>query len=261
MIAPIPLVPSLEDFFVQGMYYDPEYKVFIGFPNKDRHMRVLNAYDEQDTENVSSDLSWSEIGEKADGMFTQNYGNLTRRPVHFYGNDGVCLFKYFVRANDARRSRYSSGSGAKTSDPVVWTMLAVNLICFLVITLCYIAIISHTQQSSKRSGQVDNPVRSVEERTVQRRVMMIIATDFLCWVPFIFISGMHNLEYIDASAWYVTFAMIVLPLNSVINPLIYDKALNDFVRRKFKNTTSAVSTISGRLSKMSATATTQMELT
>ena len=261
VIALIPLVPSLEDFFVQGMYYDPKYKVFIGFPNKDRHMRVLNAYDEQDTGNVSLDLSWKEIGEKVDGMFTQNYGNLTRRPVHFYGNDGVCLFKYFVRANDARRSRYSPGSGAKTNDPVVWTMLAVNLICFLVITLCYIAIISHTQQSSKRSGQVDNPVRSVEERAVQRRVMMIIATDFLCWVPFIFISGMHNLEYIDASAWYVTFAMIVLPLNSVINPLIYDKALNDFVRRKFNDTTSAVSTISGRLSKMSATATTQMELT
>ena len=260
-VAVIPLVPSLEDYFVQGMYYDPEYKVFIGFPNKDRHMRVLNAYDEQNTGNVSSDLSWKEIGEKVDGMFTQNYGNLSRRPVHFYGNDGVCLFKYFVRANDARRSRYTPGSGAKTSDPVVWTMLAVNLICFLVITLCYIAIISHTRQSSKRSGQVDNPVRSVEEKAVQRRVMMIIATDFLCWVPFIFISGMHNLEYIDASAWYATFAMIVLPLNSVLNPLIYDKALNDFVRRKFKDVTSVVSTISGTLSRMSATATTQMKLT
>ena len=36
------------------------------------------------------------------------------------------------------------------------------------------------------------------------------------------------------SKWYATFAMTVLPLNSVINPLVYDKALGDFVTNKFK---------------------------
>ena len=67
---------------------------------------------------------------------------------------------------------------------------------------------------------------------MQRKVMMIIATDFLCWVPFIMISALHNLGYIDASYWYDSFAMTVLPLNSVINPLIYEKALGDFIKRK-----------------------------
>ena len=37
-IALIPMVPSFEDYFVQGIYYDPSYKVFIGFPNKERHI-------------------------------------------------------------------------------------------------------------------------------------------------------------------------------------------------------------------------------
>ena len=63
--------------------------------------------------------------------------------------------------------------------------------------------------------------------------MIIIATDFLCWVPFIIISALHSLDYIDASKWYASFAMTVLPLNSVINPLLYDKGLGELITRMF----------------------------
>ena len=234
-IAITPLMPSLEDYFVQGMYYDPDYKVFVGFPNKERHVNVLQAYYDKNktgnATNFSTKMSWKEIGEKVDGMFTQDHGHLSRKPVHFYGNDGVCLFKYFVRTDDARKSRQSLDIQAEIRDPVVWTMLAVNLFCFIVITCCYIVITWKTKQSSQRSGQNDNEERQKNERAIQNKIMIIIATDFLCWVPFIVISALHNLAYIDASKWYSTFAMTVLPLNSVINPLVYDKALADFVGR------------------------------
>ena len=242
-IAITPLVPSLEDYFVQGVYYDPTYKVFLGFPNKDRHVRILQTYYNQNqTGNAtefSSAMSWKDIGEKVDGMFTQNEGQLTRKAVHFYGNDGVCLFKYFVRTDDARRSRQplATGDNASTSigdqDPIVWTMLAANLFCFIIITGCYIVITLKTRQSSRRSGQQDNEERQKNERAIQNKIMIIIATDFLCWVPFIVISALHNLAYIDASSWYVIFAMTVLPLNSVVNPLVYDKALGDWLTRIF----------------------------
>ena len=235
-IALIPLVPSLEDYFVQGMYYDPSYKVFIGFPNKDRHMKVLQEYYKSEQNISNNSLSWKEIGEKVDGMFTQDYGILTRNPVHFYGNDGVCLFKYFVRTDDARRSRNSSltEEEAKYSqnDPVVWIMLVINLICFIIMTVCYIRITWKTGKSTRQSGQCDNPERRKENINLQRRVMLIIATDFLCWVPFIFVSALHNLGKIDASSWYVPLAMTVLPINSVINPLIYNKALVEMIKMK-----------------------------
>ena len=236
-VAVIPLVPSLEDYFVQGMHYDPAYKVFIGFPNKDRHIKVLEEYY---PDKISSDLSWKEIGKKVNGMFSQDYGTLSRKPVHFYGNDGVCLFKYFVRTDDARRSRQSPGSGARMNDPVVWTMLVVNLICFMIMTHCYIRIIRNTRQSTQTSGQYDNPQRLKENRAMEKRIMVIIVTDFMCWVPFIFISGLHNLGTIDASDWYTSFAMIVLPLNSVINPLIYDKQLGGLIMRKFREVTAFI---------------------
>ena len=179
-------------------------------------------------------MSWKDIGEKVDGIFSQNYGYLNRKPVHFYGNDGVCLFKYFVRTDDARRSRKSPGSGVEMNDPVVWTMLIVNFICFIIMTYCYIRIIRNTRQSTQTSGQCDNPERLKENRAMEQRIMVIIGTDFLCWVPFIFISGLHNLGVINASTWYTSFAMTVLPLNSVINPLIYDKTIGEFIIKNIR---------------------------
>ena len=224
-IACVPLLPPLEDYFVQGVYYDPSYKVFVGFPNKEKHIAVLKAYYNQNkTENTTrrtADMTWREIGEEIDGMFTQNpeYGQLTRSPVHFYGNDGVCLFKYFVRTDDARRSRNNQGADREAEmDIVVWLMLALNLLCFIVMSISYIVMAISRVRSSKRMGKG----RNKKDQKLQRKITIIIMTDFLCWVPLIIISALHNLRQIDASEWYIHFAMIVLPLNSVINPLIYE---------------------------------------
>ena len=238
LIAVTPLAPELQDYFVQGIYYDGIYKVFVGFKNKNRLIKILQSYYKNSTTNFSNksiSMSWNEIAEKVNGMFNLN-SNLTSKSVHFYGNDGVCLFKYFVRTDDAKRSRLVSETEADLSgfkgDPVVWTMLAVNFMCFIVITFCYILIIYHTKTSSQRSGQQENPERQAEEEATQRRIMIIIATDFLCWVPFIVICVLHNLEYIDASLWYASFTMTVLPLNSVINPILYDKGMQEMLKRK-----------------------------
>ena len=257
-VAVTPLVPIFEDYFVQGVYYDPDYKVFIGFPNKDRHINVLRAYYEQNTttssSNMTMDMSWKKIGEKVDGMFSHQYGYLKRRAVHFYGNDGLCLFKYFVRSDDARRSRNQiSAQGTDITsykgDLVVWLILAINLLCFIVISFSYISIMIATKRSSEMSGQHLNPDRIKEQNAIQNKITVVIVTDFLCWVPFIIISGLHNLKIIDATKWYAYLAMVVLPLNSVVNPLIYDQsqrqlmigqfvAAKSFIRARFCTTST-----------------------
>ena len=68
----------------------------------------------------------------------------------------------------------------------------------------------------------------------------MIATDFLCWVPFSLICALHNLKAIDATEWYATFTMVALPINSVINPLLYDNTLKDMVTNKFKDLANEV---------------------
>ena len=69
---------------------------------------------------------------------------------------------------------------------------------------------------------------------LQAKVTIILVTDFLCWVPFIFVSILHNLGNIDATSWYVPLAMVLLPLNSIINPLIYEDSIGNFLKRKGK---------------------------
>ena len=233
-LALVPFIPILEDYFVQGMYYEPEenYRLFLGFPNKVRHLRILRSY--FNTTNLTAELSWGEIGEKVDNMFSKQYGTATRRPVHFYGNDGVCLFRYFIRSDDARRSRNTLDNEIQITDArgdaMLWLILVLNLFCFVVISCCYCVINVKNLISARRSGQINNPERLREQKSMQNKIALIILTDFLCWVPFIILCIIHNLGYADTTKWYVNFAMAVLPLNSFINPLIYDKSVKNFLK-------------------------------
>ena len=38
------------------MYYDPKYKLFIGFPYKNRYIEILQAYDDQRTTEGASKI-------------------------------------------------------------------------------------------------------------------------------------------------------------------------------------------------------------
>ena len=189
-------------------------------------------------EKITADTTWKEIGQKVDEMFSKNYGTMSRTAVHFYGNDGICLFKYFVRRDDPRRSREALQNITDISDhrgdAMMWLILCLNFSCFVVITVCYMIINILTRKSSERAGTSQNPNIIKQNRRIQNRITAIIATDFLCWVPFCIICVLHNLKAIDATDWYVNFTMVLLPINSVINPLLYDNTLREFLLEKFQ---------------------------
>jgi hypothetical protein len=75
---------------------------------------------------------------------------------------------------------------------------------------------------------------------IQNRIKVIIAIKFLCWAPFIIMSALHNRKVIDATEWYVYFAMAALPLNAVINPLIYDDELKRSINDKFQQLVTSI---------------------
>ena len=72
----------------------------------------------------------------------------------------------------------------------------------------------------------------------QRKIAAIILTDFLCWFPFITLFVLHSLEILDMTYFYSFFSIVVLPINSVINPLLYSeqvfKNLKNFTIRNMK---------------------------
>ena len=211
VIAVIPLLPLFEDTFVNALYL-PDIDFLREFTTKRNLKPTLEFYYGRIRLEVSN-LSWNSLTSLINGMFTRSYKRISQKFLGFYGNDPVCLFKFFV-SSDEPQTTFS------------WSILTVNFICFGTISICYliVSIITSTSSSSLSEGVTGDHVRNRNQR-LQRKVSIIILTDFLCWVPFIIICLLNTTEVVDASPWYALMSILILPINSVINPLLYDDTI------------------------------------
>ena len=221
IIAMIPLAPYFENTFINALYF-PHINFLRGFTTKKGLTSVLSSYYGRIKLKVFN-LSWNNLRSLIYGMFTPTYGSVSHRSIGFYGNDPVCLFKFFV-SSDEPQAVYS------------WTLLAVNFICFVVISISYLIVFAITSisSSSLSHGGTGDPFRHRSYR-LQRKISIIIFTDFICWVPFIIICLLHTLGVINASPWYALLSILILPVNSVINPLLYDDTIGRIFIMVFRN--------------------------
>ena len=216
-IAVIPVILHFEDTFVNALHF-PNINFLRGFVTKKSLKPTLESYYGR-IMLVVSNLSWGRVKSLIQGMFTNIHGGVSHRNLGFYGNDPVCLFKFFV-SPDEPQSAYS------------WSLLATNFVCFGVISISYLIVfvITSTSSLSRSQGVTGNLVRSRNNR-LQKKISVIILTDFLCWVPFVIICFLHTIGQIDASSWYALLSIVILPINSVINPLLYDDTVERITGR------------------------------
>ena len=221
-ISLVPLFPQLEDYFVNGLAYFNN-PMLIGSHDKDNHIAILREhYGKFKIEN----LSWRQIIEMVANMFSRfNNNPVIGNKVNFYGNSGVCLFKFFVRENDPQKM-------------FTWFVIIQNALCFLIISMSYLLIHTKLAASTRKVSQKKDMKKtsaaqkkqSNKNSALNRKITLMVLTDFMCWVPFIVVCSLHFFEVIDATKWYSLFSIIILPLNSVINPLLYDNSgLLDFI--------------------------------
>ncbi|KAL5267907.1 hypothetical protein ACHWQZ_G004829 [Mnemiopsis leidyi] len=209
-ISVFPLLPQFEDFFVNGLHYDG-ITLFTGMVDKETHHRVLQSYNGRYREQP---ISWKTVRRMVGEMFSKDYEGIAGAKVEFYGSDSVCIFKYLVTKSDPQHV-------------FSLAILTVNVLCFLFITACYSIIQLYVVNRSRAVVSNSSSTRR-RDLKLQTKVSIIIGTDFLCWIPFIVVCALHFFEAIDAAAWYPVFSVIILPFNSVINPLLY----SDMVFRK-----------------------------
>ena len=161
------------------------------------------------------------------------FSGIKNTTVHFYGNDGVCVFKYLVTRDDPQ-----------------WVfstiILLINFLCFVFIAASYGYINYKTQVSNRNVG------RGTSNSALQAKISAIILTDFFCWIPLSIVSFLHLAKAIDALSWYPFFSILILPINSVLNPLLYDSNFYvSMVRQPTRALSRRVSTMSRRVSTMS----------
>ncbi|KXJ08061.1 G-protein coupled receptor GRL101 [Exaiptasia diaphana] len=140
-------------------------------------------------------------------IFGLNYFLNDEDDFGFYGRSSVCL-----------PVQLSSDLQAGWEYSVA-LFLAFPFVAFTFMLIAYIAIIKTVQKSA-------NAVRSTavnRESSLAKRVVFVILTDFLCWMPVIIISFLSITGiYSDPSKqMYVWIAVFVLPINSSINPFLY----------------------------------------
>ena len=130
-----------------------------------------------------------------------------KRNVGFYGKSAVCLP---LQLSTERQAGWEYAVGI---------FVVLNFISFVYILFAYIAMFFTVKGVAKQ-------VRSTNmnrESQMARRMMFIILTDFLCWMPVIVIGLLSILgKFHDPEKQaYVWIAVFVLPVNSSINPILY----------------------------------------
>ena len=223
-IAYVPLLDTFENFFVNGIAYDKNIRLFTSATSKETHLNVLRSYYGKISKYITD---WSEIRTLTNLMFSNNHGDLKRKKVHFYGNEGVCIFKYFVKGSDPQLH-------------FVWAILIIDFSCFLCISVCYSIINAGSKKSNKTLTMItaktthNRTLHSRRNQRLQRNITKIIITDFLCWIPFIFTSILHSFEVLDATFLYSYCSIVILSINSVMNPLLYDKYIQQTLTDAFR---------------------------
>ena len=216
-----PLFPPLDDYFVNGLAYF-ENPMLIGSHDKKKHISILKEHYGKFNAHT---LSWKQIMKMVSNMFsTFHGGTVGGSKVNFYGNSGVCLFKFFVRDDDPQKL-------------FTWFVIVKNAVCFIVITISYVlihTIVAASERKLTQNGASDKaPVKKSRNSALNRKITLMVLTDFLCWIPFIVFCSLHYFEVLDATKLYSLFSIVILPLNSVINPLLYDNSgILDFLFEK-----------------------------
>lgn len=134
----------------------------------------------------------------------------------FYGRSTVCL-PFQLTSEQPAGWEYS-----------VAVFIVFNGAAIFFIFVAYTAIFIKVQQSAK--GVRNSRSKS---SSLGRRVVFVVMTDFLCWMPVIVI-GILSLagSFKDSTGQvYAWIAVFVLPVNSSINPILYTFSTPQVVKK------------------------------
>nr|XP_039256241.1 uncharacterized protein LOC120332960 [Styela clava] len=210
-LAAVPLLPATDDYFVDSVWIEDN--PLFATINKNE-LEEINKWLSL-TQNRTDDLplnSWSTL----DIMLKRLHPDFSiGRKFGYYSTHTVCLPTLFPKRTVDVSWVYST------------IVLVVNCSLFFLIMIGCILIYLN---STKKSLAVDNEVSQIRSEKMRIKISLIITTDFLCWVP-ICIMGFLQLAGIDMpSDAYLPVGLLVIPINSFMNPILYNVPMNTWKR-------------------------------
>ncbi|KAB0799023.1 hypothetical protein PPYR_06903 [Photinus pyralis] len=134
----------------------------------------------------------------------------------FYGSNGVCLSLHIHDPYD-KGWEYSAAM-----------FVFVNTIALIFICYAYCRMIQEIRASSVACRSTR---QSQDRDKVAQRFGVIILTDCLCWVPVICVKLAALSGCAISEALYAWLAILVLPINSALNPVLYTLTTTVFIKQ------------------------------
>ena len=130
-----------------------------------------------------------------------------QREMGFFGRSSVCLP---LQLSSSRPAGWEYS---------VSFYIGVNFVAFLFIFIAYVLM----YWTVKKSSTAARSRNTKKEAAMARKLLFIVLTDFVCWMPVILIGVLSLMgKFHDPQGLvYVWIAVFVLPVNSSINPILY----------------------------------------
>lgn len=212
LLALIPIFPPFANYFVTSAWLAPNpffLEDVVDRNSMETFSNIANRYLSKNHSylHLQGQYTWASMGDTLREL-DQTYTTLGY--FGYYSTHAVCLPKIFVKYNDTAW-QYSA-------------MLTVfNFSMFVYIVFAYIRLSRPTPIN--KSSQRKHSATNVNNRSMQRRIAMLVATDFACWVPTCMI-GFLQLGGVPVPAMvYALTAIVLLPINSALNPILYSDSI------------------------------------
>ncbi|XP_076809777.1 uncharacterized protein LOC143452620 [Clavelina lepadiformis] len=132
----------------------------------------------------------------------------------YYSDNPVCLPRFFVSHGEAAWE-YSV------------FMITLNFASFIYIAIGYVVLYR------KSTAQFISAEAAQQSLALQRKVARLIVTDFACWVPICLMAYIQLVGINLNPIAYVISAVVLLPINSVLNPILYSPVVESAIKKLF----------------------------
>ena len=201
-LALVPFLPSLSSYMVtkalvsKSAYFHSDLTDYSEFSDFANRLSGLSS----GTKLTS--VGWQNVNKYLELNFAAIKPNITGY-FGYYSVSGVCLPKFYRTADDVSH----------------FNIMSAAIICFNFFALIFIAA-SYASIYLKSTSSVPTQA-SGRARKMQRKITILIFVDVACWLPICIMSFLSMGSIVIPSILYAVSAIILLPINSSLNPVIY----------------------------------------
>lgn len=97
--------------------------------------------------------------------------------------------------------------------------ICVNLLCFIIVLICYLSMFVSVKKSSKK---VKVPTHQEKNVKLAIKMALIVGTDLACWLPIIIMGILSQSGAVVISHELLVWVVVLIsPINSALNPYLY----------------------------------------